>query len=88
MNTIKYSENAACPKCGGLLCYDATLKDRLPLGFGFAPGSTRFRVDYLERTGFRGECMQCGEKVFAVKSQRATHKHPPKINRKLAALTR
>jgi ribosomal protein S27AE len=85
MRTIKYSDSATCPKCGGVLFYDAKMKQRLPVGFGFAPGSARFQVDYAESTGWRGECMDCGEKVFAVVSSKHRTKYPRAINRKLQA---
>lgn len=83
MTSIDYQHGkAACPKCGGMLAYDASVKDRLPLGFGF--GATgQFQVDYVERQGWRGECMECGGKVFAVASRRTITRLPKSINRKL-----
>jgi len=84
--TVKYANDTArCPKCRGMLAYDGTFRDRLPLGFGFAPGSSRFRVDCVERKGFTGECMECGTKVLAVKSRRHVTRTPRGINNKLAA---
>jgi len=83
MKMIKYSDSAKCPKCGGMLAYDATMRQRLPMGFGFAPGSGRFQVDSILMTGFRGECMECEQQVFAVKSQRQVRTFPKSINAKL-----
>ena len=86
LRMIEYNKGkVTCPKCGGMLSYDASMKDRLPMGFGFAPGSATFRVDYIERKGWRGECMECGEKVFAVVSSKAGVKYPVSINRKITA---
>jgi hypothetical protein len=78
MTTIKYSDAAKCPKCKGELSYDATIKDRLPLGFGFR--GSKFVIDCIARSGFRGECMDCGTKVFAVKTQRRVSVKPRGIN--------
>jgi transcription initiation factor IIE alpha subunit len=86
MRKIKYSDKAKCPKCGGMLSYDATITEKLPLGFGFAPGSSKFQVDILVSKGWRGECMECGEKVFAVESQRHVTRHPRNINRKISPI--
>ena len=87
MTTIKFSNEAKCPKCKtGTLAYDARMTEKLPLGFGFAPGSIKFQIDYVIRKGFRGECMECGEKFFAVQSTRSTTRQPASINRKLAAM--
>ena len=84
LKTVRYNaDTAKCPKCGGMLAYDARLTQKLPLGFGFAPGSGRFQVDVLIRKGWRGECMDCGEKVFAVQSERQATRFPSGINRKL-----
>ncbi len=86
MTTIKFSNDAKCPHCGGMLSYDARMSDKLPLGFGFAPGSASFQVDMIERKGWRGECMECLKQFFAVQSQRHATKRPASINRKLAAM--
>jgi len=84
MKTVDYNKgNAVCPKCKGMLSYDATMTDKLPLGFGFVPNSHKFQVDCIIRKGFRGECMECQTVVFAVKSQRHSTSFPKSINRKL-----
>lgn len=84
MLTVLYDRGkAVCPKCKGMLSYDARMKERLPLGFGFTPASHKFQVDCLVRSGFRGECMECGTVVFAVKSQRHSTSFPKSINQKL-----
>lgn len=89
MNSIKYNGGRArCPKCKGMLTYDARMRQRLPVGFGFAPGSARFQVDFVEQVGFRGECMDCGGQVFAVKSVRHGKRFPSSVNRKLGAACR
>lgn len=83
MKTLDYQNGkAVCPKCGGMLAYDASVKDRLPLGFGFG-ASGKFQIDCIERKGWRGECMECGGKVFAVVSQKHVTKIPRSVNRKL-----
>ena len=81
---IKYMNGEeVCPKCGGMVCYDATFQQKLPLGFGFAPGETSFRVDSILEKGFRGQCMECGQRVDAIKSRRHVTNRPRSINRKI-----
>lgn len=50
------------------------MSDKLPVGFGFA--GYRFQIDVIKRTGFGGECMTCGAKVFAVQSRRHVTTYP------------
>jgi hypothetical protein len=85
MTKIKYSESARCPKCGGMIAYDARMTHRLPIGFGFHPGSARFQIDFAESKGWRGECMQCRELVFAITKTRHVAKYPRRLNRQLQA---
>lgn len=85
MTTIKYTQEAKCPKCKGILAYDATMRQKLPLGLGFAPNSTRFQVDMIERTGWRGECMNCQHQVFAVVREKKITRYPRSINSKIKA---
>lgn len=85
MQTMKFSNSAVCPKCGGMLSYEAAITDKLPLGLGFAPDSSRFQIDILVRKGWRGQCMDCHAVVFAVKSSRHVTKYPQRINRKIRA---
>lgn len=87
MTTIKFSNEAKCPKCKtGLIMYDGAMTQKLPLGLGFAPGGFKFQVDFAISKGFAGECMECSEKIFAVKSTRHAVKYPSKINRQLSAM--
>lgn len=84
--TVNYCKGKAkCPKCRGMLAYSGSFRDRLPLGFGFADGSGKFRIDCVERKGYAGECMKCDTKVLAVVSRRLVTKFPRSINRKLTA---
>ena len=84
MKTIPYQNGkAVCPKCGGMLFYDARITQKLPLGLGFMPGSSKFQVDFAISKGWRGEC-ECGQVVFAIVSARRAVKYPAGINRKLA----
>lgn len=83
MNAIPYNnDKARCPKCGGMLAYDARMTEKLPLGFGFNAAG-KFQIDYILRTGFRGECMECGTQIFAVQKERQGSREPRAINRKL-----
>lgn len=84
--TIRYdNDRARCPKCKGRIAYEGTFKRKLPMGFGFAPNSTTFVVDKLVQTGFVGECMDCGQKVLAVKTSRMQRAKPAGINRQIRA---
>ena len=85
MNTIKFRDSAKCPACGGMLAYDASMTQRLPIGLGFAPNSARFQIDVLERKGWRGECMNCYAPVFAIVSAKHVTRYPRSINRKIQA---
>jgi hypothetical protein len=83
---IKYSPSAACPApCSGMIAYDARYTENLPIGLGFAPGSTKFQVDSIQVKGFKGQCMKCGATVLAWKSKRHVTRRPRGINRKIAA---
>ena len=85
MKSVEYNNGkAVCPKCGGELSYDARITDKLPMGFGFGQGS-KFQIDYVVRRGWRGECMDCYETVFAVVSRHNATKFPAIINRKIEA---
>lgn len=42
MSTIKYSDSAKCPKCGGLLIYDARMTERECQADARARGATAF----------------------------------------------
>lgn len=84
MTTIKYNNGkAVCPKCGGMLAYDARMTDKLPLGFGFVV--VRFQIDWVVRKGWRGECMKCNEQVFAVQSRKHAVSYPKGVNAKIKA---
>jgi ribosomal protein L34E len=73
--TIKYLRGRErCPKCGGAITYGSSIADSLPIGFGFV--GARFQIDILKRSGHGGECMDCGQRVFAVVSQRHVTKFP------------
>jgi len=74
--TIEYQKGKErCPKCKtGQITYDSKIKDQLPMGFGFV--GTRFQIDVIKRTGFGGECMECGAKVFAVQSRKSVTTYP------------
>jgi hypothetical protein len=66
---IKYANGRErCPDCKGQISYGSTMKDKLPIGFGFV--GSRFQIDAVERRGFGGECMECFAPIFAVKSRR------------------
>ncbi len=82
MTTVKYNGGKARCKCGGDYTYDATITDKLPMGFGFVNG--RFQIDAIKRTGFRGQCLECDTVVFAVKSQRHVVSFP-KLGKKRRA---
>lgn len=83
MTTVKYQNGKVhCPKCGGMIAYDATMTDKLPMGMGFN-GMGKFKIDFVIRKGFRGECMDCYHKVFAVKSITISSKCPKSINEKI-----
>ena len=81
MTSIPYNNDKARCKCGGQLCYDARLTQKLPLGFGFVGG--RFQVDFIVKKGWRGQCMECGKKYFAVVSSSQQRRVPKSINRKI-----
>lgn len=84
MIQVKYNnDKARCPKCKGMLAYDASMTQKLPTGFGFAPGGNKFQVDTIVQKGWRGQCMECETVVFAVKSQRHVTTFPKSINKKL-----
>jgi hypothetical protein len=77
LRSIPYRNGKAkCPKrgCGGDITYDASLKQRVPTGFGFK--GSRFQIDYVVSSGWRGECMNCGTKVFAIVSQQPRTTYP------------
>lgn len=76
--TIKYRNGKERCKCGGEVMYGSEMRDKLPLGFGFV--GNRFQIDAIQRKGFGGECMECGAKIFAVKSQRRVVSYPRGIN--------
>ena len=81
---VKYNnDKARCPKCQGMLCYDASMTQKLPIGFGFASDGNKFQMDCIIRKGWRGQCMNCEEVVFAVKSERHVTTFPKSINKKL-----
>ena len=66
---IKYANGRErCPDCKGQISYDCTIKDKLPIGFGFV--GARFQIDAVERRGHGGECMECFAPIFAVTSRR------------------
>jgi hypothetical protein len=85
MTRIQYQNGKGKCPCGGEVAYDAKFKEKLPLGFGFAAGSTRFRIDYKIVNGWREECMACERGILAVVSSRFSTSHPAKINQKIAA---
>jgi hypothetical protein len=66
---IKYANGRErCPECQGEISYSSTMRDKLPIGFGFV--GSRFQIDAVERRGFGGECMDCLAPIFAVQSRR------------------
>lgn len=66
---IKYANGRErCPDCKGQVSYSSSMKDKLPIGFGFV--GARFQIDAVERRGFGGECMDCLVPIFAVQSRR------------------
>lgn len=74
MTTIRFNNSAKCHKCKGLIAYDAKGTRKLPIGLGFV--TTRFQIDFVKQTGWLGECMSCGEKVFAVTSNKHVTTYP------------
>ena len=76
-----------CPKGGqgGVMVGGWGHKD-MPMGFGFAPGDSRFRVDVARYKFYNGGCMDCGaEGDFIIVNRKAKHivKHPRSINNKI-----
>ena len=68
-SVVKYDNGRErCPDCKGQISYGSTIKDKLPIGFGFV--GARFQIDAVERRGHGGECMDCFAPIFAVTSRR------------------
>jgi len=83
--SIEYADGREhCPSCQGLISYDRSMKDRLPIGLGFL--GARFQVDYMERSGHGGECMDCGLAIFAIVTRRHVTRFPRSINSKIGGL--
>lgn len=69
--------------CGGELAITARGYRRLPLGFGFAGGDSRFRVDYVNQPLVKGFCLKCGAKgEFAGKVRKRVYTKFPKVGAK------
>lgn len=73
-----------CNKCGGQFSAGGVQTRRLPLGFGFAPGSDKFQVDYIEIKSYIGFCWKCGDESPVEFSRRHVTRKPRSINRKIA----
>ena len=73
-----------CNKCGGQFSSGGIERRRLPLGFGFAPGSDKFQVDFIEIKSYIGFCMSCGDETPVEFSRRRGSRKPAGINRKIA----
>ena len=73
--SIKYRRHARCPKCKrGVLAYDGSGTRALPIGLGFI--GARFQIDTVVYRGFTGECINCGQRIFAVRSVSHRVKYP------------
>ena len=82
---IKYTSKDCRCECGGPAAIEGTCSVRMPIGFGFAPGSSSFQVDCITYSGWLGQCMDCAQRILFWKSKRHSTRHPRNINRKLAA---
>ena len=80
----KVTKDIKC-KCGGDVWVGGTATYRLPLGFGFHPGSNKFAIDSVQFKGWHGECEKCKKEVLAYTSRRVVTRTPRKLNRKIAA---
>ena len=74
-----------CNKCNGDFATGGVQIRKIPTGFGFAPGSASFQVDYIEVKSYTGFCLDCGDESPVEFSRRHVTKKPRGINRKIRA---
>lgn len=73
-----------CPNCQSYeFMIDATVTDRLPVGFGFADNSGKFQIDMIQRKGYHGYCMNCQKENIVYYSRKHITRKPKSINNKL-----
>jgi hypothetical protein len=82
--TMSNKSDPKCNKCGGDFSAGGTIRQRIPLGFGFQD-SPRFQVDVIETMSYTGFCMDCGDESPVEFSRQKKTIYPRGINRKISA---
>lgn len=70
-NVVKYSsknKEVLCT-CGSQCLVDGEAVYRIPIGLGFHSDG-KFYSDYIQYTGYIGQCLVCGKNIFAYREKK------------------
>jgi len=72
---VKYNKKTKVVycKCGGQVLIDGEAIYRMPFGVGFHPDG-KFYSDYIQYTGYIGQCLECEKHIFAYRKKKLVSK--------------